>query len=45
MGKRHREDIFEYRNVTPMSFAEQWQGGQHDSNETLKLLEKFGGVV
>jgi hypothetical protein len=45
MGKRHMEDILEYKNVTPISFAEQWQGGQHDSIETLNLLKKFGGVA
>ena len=45
MGKRHMEDIQEYKNVTPISFADQWQGGQNTSIETLKLLKKFGGVA
>ena len=41
--KRHMEDIHEYKDVTPISFAGQWQGGQNKSIETLKLLKKFGG--
>ena len=46
-GKLHKEDIHEYKNATPISFAKQWQwkSDQLRSIETLKLLKKFGGVA
>jgi hypothetical protein len=45
MGKRHMADTNEYRDVTPISFAEQWIGNPTISIETLNLLKKYGGVV
>lgn len=46
-GKGHEEDICEYKNVTPISFAKQWQwkSDQLKSIETLKLLKESGGVA
>ena len=45
MGKRHMADFNEYKNVTPISFAEQWIGNPTISTETLKFLKKSGGVA
>ena len=44
-GKRHLEDVFEYKNVTPLSFAEQWHGGQNNSPKAIELIKKAGGTV
>jgi len=43
-GKRHLEDMKEYKDVTPLSFAKQWLGGQNNSAATLKILKKAGGI-
>jgi ankyrin repeat protein len=45
MGKRHLEDINEYKEVTPLSFASQWLGGQDNAVGTIKLLINAGGVA
>jgi hypothetical protein len=45
-GKRHMADVKEYRDVTPITLAEQWQspGGQTISYKTIELLKKSGGI-
>ncbi|MFY0651388.1 MAG: ankyrin repeat domain-containing protein [Cyclobacteriaceae bacterium] len=45
-GKRHMEDVSEYKDVTPISFAEQWhfQGDRVRSAKTIELLKEAGGV-
>jgi hypothetical protein len=40
MGKRHMADVNEYRQVTPISFAEQWIGNPTISVEMFKVLKK-----
>lgn len=43
-GKRHMEDVYEYHNVTPISFAKQWLGGQNMANKAVELLKRYGGI-
>lgn len=45
-GKRHRSDMNEYREATPISFADQWQspGAQNTSIATIEFLKQKGGV-
>ena len=43
-GKRHLEDITEFRDVTPLSFAAQWPLDNR-SVAVLNLLKESGGVA
>jgi hypothetical protein len=40
MGKRHMADVNEYKEVIPISFAEQWIGNPTISVEMFKVLKK-----
>ena len=42
-GKRYMEDIMEYRDVTPISYARQWQIDQNISQGAVKVIKKYGG--
>lgn len=42
-GKRHLEDIKEYKEVTPVSYAKQWQVRPNISQGAIDLIKKWGG--